>query len=135
MSGKKVSGTFCAKHPEGEFLAKGTGYLFPARSLVHNLHVIFCLNERYYSLNGMSRKSGDELKLTGGCNHPALVGIARSLWMGNEARVCGGDEMGISRMPVAHAAGVATAVENFVRYRLIAAITTFNRKAIADIRP
>ena len=26
MSGKKVSGSFCAKHPEGEFLAKGTGH-------------------------------------------------------------------------------------------------------------
>ena len=26
MSGKKVSGTFCAKHPEGECLAKGTGH-------------------------------------------------------------------------------------------------------------
>jgi NAD-dependent oxidoreductase involved in siderophore biosynthesis len=25
-----VSGTFCAKHPKGEFLAKGTGHLFPA---------------------------------------------------------------------------------------------------------
>jgi len=33
MSGKKVSGTFCAKHPEGEFIAKGTGHFFPARSL------------------------------------------------------------------------------------------------------
>jgi len=29
-----VSGTFCAKHPKGEFLAKGTGHLFPARSLL-----------------------------------------------------------------------------------------------------
>jgi len=29
-----VSGTFCAKHPKGEFLAKGTGHLFPARSLI-----------------------------------------------------------------------------------------------------
>jgi len=28
-----VSGTFCAKHPKGEFLAKGTGHVFPARSL------------------------------------------------------------------------------------------------------
>jgi len=28
-----VSGTFCAKHPKGEFLAKGTGHLFPVRSL------------------------------------------------------------------------------------------------------
>jgi hypothetical protein len=25
-----VSGTFCAKHPEGEFLAKGIGHFFPA---------------------------------------------------------------------------------------------------------
>jgi hypothetical protein len=32
MSGKKVSGTFCAKHPKGEFLAKGTGHFFPART-------------------------------------------------------------------------------------------------------
>jgi len=32
LCGKKVSGTFCAKHPKGEFLAKGTGHLFPARS-------------------------------------------------------------------------------------------------------
>jgi hypothetical protein len=54
--------------------------------------------------------------------------------MGNEARVCGDGEMGISRVPVAHAAGVAKAVENFVRYRLIAAITTLKRKAIADSR-
>ncbi len=28
-----MSGTFCAKHPKGEFLAKGTGHLFAARSL------------------------------------------------------------------------------------------------------
>jgi len=28
----KVSGTFCAKHPKGEFLAKGTGHFFAARS-------------------------------------------------------------------------------------------------------
>jgi len=33
MSGKKVSGTFCAKHPKGEFPARGTGNLFLARSL------------------------------------------------------------------------------------------------------
>jgi len=33
MSGEKVSGTFCAKHPKGEFLAKVTGYLFSPRSL------------------------------------------------------------------------------------------------------
>jgi hypothetical protein len=32
MSGKKVSGTFCAKHPTGEFLAKGSGHFFTARS-------------------------------------------------------------------------------------------------------
>jgi len=24
-----VSGTFCAKHPQGEFLAKGTGHFLP----------------------------------------------------------------------------------------------------------
>ena len=29
-----MSGTFCAKHPKGEFLAKGTGHLFTARSLI-----------------------------------------------------------------------------------------------------
>jgi outer membrane protein assembly factor BamB len=29
MSGKSVSGTFCAKHPKGEFLAKGAGYFSP----------------------------------------------------------------------------------------------------------
>jgi hypothetical protein len=34
ISGKKVSRTFCAKHPEGEILAKGIGHLFLARSLV-----------------------------------------------------------------------------------------------------
>jgi hypothetical protein len=28
-----VSGTFCAKHPKGEFLAKGTGHLLTARYL------------------------------------------------------------------------------------------------------
>ncbi len=38
MSGKKVSGTFRAgtfraKHPEGESLAKGTGHLFPAQAV------------------------------------------------------------------------------------------------------
>jgi len=33
MSGKKVSGTFCAQHPKGEFLAKGSGHFFTARSL------------------------------------------------------------------------------------------------------
>jgi len=26
-----VSGTFCAKHPQGEFLAKGTGHFFNAQ--------------------------------------------------------------------------------------------------------
>ena len=30
--GKKVSDTFCAKHPEGEFLAKGVGHLFPVNT-------------------------------------------------------------------------------------------------------
>ncbi len=39
MSGKKVSGTFCAKHPEGESLAKGTGHRFPARSLGWKVNV------------------------------------------------------------------------------------------------
>jgi hypothetical protein len=29
-AGKKVSGAFCAKHPEGRFPAKGTRQLFPA---------------------------------------------------------------------------------------------------------
>ena len=29
MSGKKVSATFCAKHPQDEFLAKGSGHFFP----------------------------------------------------------------------------------------------------------
>jgi len=33
MSVKKVSGTFCAKHPQGEFLAKGTGHLFNVPSI------------------------------------------------------------------------------------------------------
>ena len=28
-----MSGTICAKHPKGQFLANGTGHLFPARSL------------------------------------------------------------------------------------------------------
>ncbi|HBJ38131.1 MAG TPA: hypothetical protein DDZ51_25925 [Planctomycetaceae bacterium] len=28
-SAKKVSGTFCAKHPKGAFLAKGNGHFFP----------------------------------------------------------------------------------------------------------
>ena len=29
-----MSGTICAKHPKGQFLANGNGHLFPARSLV-----------------------------------------------------------------------------------------------------
>jgi len=32
MSDKKVLGIFCAKHPKGEFLAKGTRHFFVARS-------------------------------------------------------------------------------------------------------
>ena len=32
-----MSGTICAKHPKGQFLANGTGHLFPARSLVAGL--------------------------------------------------------------------------------------------------
>ncbi|TVQ04480.1 MAG: hypothetical protein EA381_00320 [Planctomycetaceae bacterium] len=31
--GKKVFGTFCAKHPKGEFLAKGSGHFFTAHCL------------------------------------------------------------------------------------------------------
>ena len=33
MSGKKVSGTICTKHPKGQFLANGTGHFFTARPL------------------------------------------------------------------------------------------------------
>jgi len=39
-----VSGTFCAKHPKGEFLAKGTGHLFPARSLATRAGQMACEN-------------------------------------------------------------------------------------------
>jgi hypothetical protein len=33
VGGKKVSGTFSAKHPKGRSAGKGTGHLFSARSL------------------------------------------------------------------------------------------------------
>jgi hypothetical protein len=37
----------------------------------------------------------------------------------NETAVCSGGEMGVRRMPVVHAAGVATAVENLIPHRSI----------------
>ena len=35
MGEKKVSDTFCAERPAGEFLAMGVRYFFPARSPIH----------------------------------------------------------------------------------------------------
>jgi len=40
---KKMSGTFSAKHPEGEFLAKGTEHSFPAHQQPNNLGILWIL--------------------------------------------------------------------------------------------
>ena len=36
-----MSGTFCAKHPKGEFLAKGTGHFFPTEQ--HSLEQVMAM--------------------------------------------------------------------------------------------
>ncbi len=46
-SGKTVSGTFCAKHPKGEFLAKGTRHLFSARSLIVGFLIAHSISPKF----------------------------------------------------------------------------------------
>jgi len=66
MIGKKVSGTFSAKHPVGRYAGKGTGHLFPERTLEGNL-----MNPEELRYNpshewvGISEEAGERIAVIG----------------------------------------------------------------------
>ncbi len=80
MSGKKVSGTFCAKHPEGESLAKGTGHFFPALGFLVLLAADGCATVEVQAQRPQSKKNPvsleiypDEIELEGSRDRRQLV--------------------------------------------------------------